>query len=166
MHAAHERITYEQLKHSMDKEGLKIQPLLVPISVVMSDKEVEAVEQMQPELAGLGMQVDPASAESVVIRGVPALLGRSSAEQLLRDVVADMLEYGSSARMEENRDEILSTMACHGSVRANRKLTLDEMNALLRDMEETERSGQCNHGRPTWFQLSLGELDALFMRGR
>jgi len=166
MHAAHERITYEQLKHSMDKEGLKIQPLLVPISVVMSDKEVEAVEQMQPELAGLGMQVDPASAESVVIRGVPALLGRSSAEQLLRDVIADMLEYGSSARMEENRDEILSTMACHGSVRANRKLTLDEMNALLRDMEETERSGQCNHGRPTWFQLSLGELDALFMRGR
>lgn len=166
MHAAHERITYEQLKQSIDKEGLKIQPLLVPISVVMSDKEVQVVEQMNADLAGLGLQVEPASAESVVIRGVPALLGRSSAEQLLRDVVADMLEYGSSARMEENRDEILSTMACHGSIRANRKLTLDEMNALLRDMEETERSGQCNHGRPTWFQLSLGELDSLFMRGR
>jgi len=166
MHAAHERITYEQLKQSIDKEGLKIQPLLVPISVVMSDKEVQAVEQMNTDLAELGLQVEVASAESVVIRGVPALLGRSSAEQLLRDVVADMLEYGSSARMEENRDEILSTMACHGSIRANRKLTLDEMNALLRDMEETERSGQCNHGRPTWFQLSLGELDSLFMRGR
>jgi DNA mismatch repair protein MutL len=166
MHAAHERITYEQLKQSIDKEGLKIQPLLVPISVVMSDKEVQVVEQMNADLAGLGLQVEPASAESIVIRGVPALLGRSSAEQLLRDVVADMLEYGSSARMEENRDEILSTMACHGSIRANRKLTLDEMNALLRDMEETERSGQCNHGRPTWFQLSLGELDSLFMRGR
>ena len=166
MHAAHERITYEQLKQSIEKEGLKIQPLLVPISVVMSDKEVQIVEQMNADLAGLGLQVEPASAESIVIRGVPALLGRSSAEQLLRDVVADMLEYGSSARMEENRDEVLSTMACHGSIRANRKLTLDEMNALLRDMEETERSGQCNHGRPTWFQLSLGELDSLFMRGR
>lgn len=166
MHAAHERITYERLKNAMDHDELKVQPLLVPVSLALSAQEVDLVMALGPELTQLGLQLEVASEESIVIRGVPAMLGRGNPEGLVRDVLSDFLEYGSSQRMTEQRDELLSTMACHGSVRANRKLSIPEMNALLRDMEETERSGQCNHGRPTWFQLTLAELDGLFMRGQ
>ena len=166
MHAAHERITYEGLKMSRDAEGVRSQPLLVPQSVAVSQREVSVAETHAALFRDLGMAVETSGEESLVIRSVPALLRDSDLEMLLRDVLADLVEYGSSERIEAHMDEILSTMACHGSVRANRRLTVPEMNALLRDMEETERSGQCNHGRPTWVQLGLEELDKLFLRGR
>lgn len=166
MHAAHERITYEQMKKDFDKEGLISQPLLVPESLSVSQREADAVEQNPEVFARLGFSVERAAAESVVVREIPALLRGTQVEALLRDVISDVLEHGISERIRHQINEILSTMACHGSVRANRKLSLPEMNALLRDMEATERSGQCNHGRPTYFQLSLDELDKLFLRGR
>jgi DNA mismatch repair protein MutL len=166
MHAAHERITYERLKRAMDADGLKTQPLLVPVSLALSAREVALVTDRADELSEIGLQLEAVSEESVIIRGVPSMLSRDNPEQLVRDVLSDFLEFGSSNRINDGRDELLSTMACHGSVRANRKLSIPEMNALLRDMEETERSGQCNHGRPTWFQLTLSELDSLFMRGQ
>ena len=166
MHAAHERIIYEQMKTACDAEGLKSQPLLVPISIALSEQEMGIVDACKPELAAFGIDIDKASEASIILRSVPTLLSKGDIEQLVRDVLADFLEYASSARIKQHRDEILSSMACHGSVRANRKLSLPEMNALLRDMEETENSGQCNHGRPTWCELSIAELDSLFMRGR
>ena len=166
MHAAHERITYEQMKQQMDQTGVTTQPLLVPISVSLSNREVAALEAHQDDLARRGLAFEIASEESVIIRSVPALIQRDHAEQLVRDVSADLVEHGQSSRLQEERDELLATMACHGSVRANRRLSLQEMNHLLRLMEETERSSQCNHGRPTWFQVSLAELDSLFSRGR
>jgi DNA mismatch repair protein MutL len=166
MHAAHERITYERLKTARDQEGIRSQPLLVPQSVAVSQREVQVAGEYGELFARLGLAVDVAGEESLVIRQIPVSLRDSDVEQLLRDVLADLIEFGSSERIEAHMDEILSTMACHGSVRANRRLTIPEMNALLRDMEETERSGQCNHGRPTWTQLGLDELDKLFLRGR
>lgn len=166
MHAAHERITYEQMKTDFDKEGLIAQPLLVPESLSVSQREADAVEQNPDVFLRLGFRVERAAAESIVVREIPALLRGTQVEALLRDVISDVLEHGTSQRIRHKINEILSTMACHGSVRANRKLTIPEMNALLRDMEATERSGQCNHGRPTYFQLSLDELDKLFLRGR
>jgi DNA mismatch repair protein MutL len=166
MHAAHERITYERLKTSRDQEGIRSQPLLVPQSVAVSQREVQVAGEHGALFQRLGLAVDVAGEESLVIRQIPVSLRDSDVEQLLRDVLADLIEFGSSERIEAHMDEILSTMACHGSVRANRRLTIQEMNALLRDMEETERSGQCNHGRPTWTQLGLDELDKLFLRGR
>jgi DNA mismatch repair protein MutL len=166
MHAAHERITYERLKTARDAQGIKSQPLLVPQSVAVSQREVQVAAEHDQLFQRLGLAVDVAGEESLVIRQIPVSLRDSDVELLLRDVLADLIEYGSSERIEAHLDEILSTMACHGSVRANRRLTIPEMNALLRDMEETERSGQCNHGRPTWTQLGLDELDKLFLRGR
>lgn len=166
MHAAHERITYERMKTACDAEGLKSQPLLIPVTLSVSDREADCAEQHAGEFQSLGIGVERMGQESLVVRQIPALLRDSDVEQLVRDVLADILTYGSSERVMEHRDEILATMACHGSVRANRKLTIPEMNALLRDMEITERSGQCNHGRPTWAMQSLSELDALFLRGR
>jgi DNA mismatch repair protein MutL len=166
MHAAHERITYERLKTARASEGIRSQPLLVPRAVAVSQREVQMASEHAGLFQGLGMVVEAAGEESLVIRQIPVTLRDSDVEQLLRDVLADLIEYGSSDRIESHLDEILSTMACHGSVRANRRLTIPEMNALLRDMEATERSGQCNHGRPTWTQLSLEELDKLFLRGR
>ncbi|MFT3931959.1 MAG: DNA mismatch repair endonuclease MutL [Spongiibacteraceae bacterium] len=166
MHAAHERITYERMKTARDGEGISSQPLLVPRSVAVSAREADCAEQNAAEFASFGITLERAGPESVLIREVPILLRDGDVEQLVRDVLADLLEHGSSARIEACSNEILATMACHGSVRANRKLSIAEMNALLRDMEETERSGQCNHGRPTWVQLSMGELDKLFLRGR
>jgi len=166
MHAAHERITYERLKVSVDAEEIKEQPLLVPVSLSVSEAEVRAVEDMRDELKLLGFEMESMSDESLLIRSIPAMLDRNQAEALVRDLVADLMEYGTSNRITEHRDEILSTMACHGSVRANRKLTIPEMNALLRDMEETERSGQCNHGRPTWAEQTITQLDDLFLRGQ
>ncbi|MDH3789606.1 MAG: DNA mismatch repair protein MutL, partial [Xanthomonadales bacterium] len=166
MHAAHERITYEQLKNRYSDEGITGQRLLVPLDVQLSEAEADLVAERQQELASLGLLVDRAGPESVLVREVPALLARSDPAQLLRDVLSDLGSMGRSERIETETHEILSTMACHGSVRANRILTLAEMDALLRDMERTERSGHCNHGRPTWVQLDMATLDRLFLRGR
>ncbi|MGL4564550.1 MAG: DNA mismatch repair endonuclease MutL [Halioglobus sp.] len=166
MHAAHERITYERLKAARDSEGIRSQPLLVPRAVAVSQREVQVAAGHAALFQRLGMLVDVAGEEALVIRQIPVSLRDSEVEQLLRDVLADLIEFGSSDRIEGHLDAILSTMACHGSVRANRRLTIPEMNALLRDMEATERSGQCNHGRPTWIQLGIEELDRLFLRGR
>ncbi len=166
MHAAHERITYERMKNAFDLQGLVSQPLLVPESLAVSQREADAVESNQAVFTQLGFGVERAASESIIVREIPAILRGSEVEKLLRDVLSDLLEHGSSERIRDHINEILSTMACHGSVRANRRLTLPEMNALLRDMEITERSGQCNHGRPTWSQLTVEELDKLFLRGR
>jgi DNA mismatch repair protein MutL len=166
MHAAHERITYERLKQAHSDGGIQSQPLLVPISLAVSEKEARWAENNAEVFSELGFEVDSTGPESLRIRQCPVLLGQDNAETLLRDVLADCMAHGSSTRIQEAINEILSTMACHGSIRANRMLTIAEMNALLRDMEITERSGQCNHGRPTWVQLSIAELDKLFMRGR
>jgi DNA mismatch repair protein MutL len=166
MHAAHERITYERMKKALEEHQLHSQPLLVPITFAVSEKEAAFAEENQLFIQKLGIELERMGPESLAVRQIPALLSNSNVEQLMRDVLSDLIEYGSSIRIEENINEILSTMACHGSVRANRQLTIQEMNALLRDMEITERSGQCNHGRPTWVQLSMMDLDKFFMRGR
>ena len=166
MHAAHERITYERMKHSHGGEGIRSQPLLVPQTVAVSQREADCAEGHAALFAQLGMDVQRAGEEALVLRAVPIALREADGEQLLRDVLSDLLTHGSSDRVEAQIDGLLSTMACHGSVRANRRLTPPEMNALLRAMEETERSGQCNHGRPTWTRLALDELDKLFLRGR
>jgi len=166
MHAAHERITYERLKTGYDAADLKVQPLLVPLQLNVSVREAERVEQEQTLLAELGLQLDRSGPEKITLRALPAILKNDNAETLVRDVMADLVTHGESTKIEEARNEILSTMACHGSVRANRSLTIPEMNTLLRDMERTERSGQCNHGRPTWLQFSIEQLDKLFLRGR
>ncbi len=166
MHAAHERITYEHMKTASSDQGIKVQPLLVPISIAVSEREADLAEEHNAYLMSLGMEIERQGPENLRLSQIPTILAKANAEQLLRDVLSDLLEHGSSDRLEAHRDEILSTMACHGSVRANRQLTLAEMNALLRDMERTERSGQCNHGRPTWVQQNLSELDKLFLRGQ
>jgi DNA mismatch repair protein MutL len=166
MHAAHERITYEQLKSRYCGEGITGQRLLVPVDVQISEAEAELAEESQEKLGELGLLVDRSGPESVVVREVPALLANSDPARLLRDVLSDLGGMSHSDRIETETNEILSTMACHGSVRANRILTLPEMNALLRDMERTERSSHCNHGRPTWVQLDMATLDRLFLRGR
>lgn len=166
MHAAHERITYEKLKTQFAEQQLQSQPLLVPVSVAVSEKEANSAEENNDLFARIGFDIERAGPETLLIRQVPIVLFKSNVENLIRDVLSDLIEYGSSQRIEQNINALLSTMACHGSVRANRQLTLPEMNALLRDMEETERSGQCNHGRPTWTQMTMSELDKLFMRGQ
>ncbi len=166
MHAAHERITYERLKAQHAQGSLPVQRLLVPVTVEVSRREAELAEEHRATLETMGVEVDRLGPQSLVVRAVPSLLARADAGALVRDLLADLGEVGDSRRVEEQRDELLATLACHGSVRANRRLTLDEMNALLRDMERTERSGQCNHGRPTWVQLDLDQLDRLFLRGR
>ena len=165
-HAAHERITYERLKAARAANGLARQPLLVPISLHLASGEMAAFEEFSSAFDGLGFVVEIAGENSVLIREIPVILARDNAEQLVRDVLADLSEVGHSDRLSARIDEILATMACHGAVRANRALSISEMNALLRDMEVTENSGQCNHGRPTWVQLSHDELDKLFLRGR
>ncbi len=165
MHAAHERITYERMKQDFEGEGVKAQPLLVPETIAVSQKEADTAEQYDSTFEALGFELQRAGPESLLVRQVPVLLNRAAVEQLVRDVISDLIEHGSSERITHHINEILSTMACHGSVRANRKLSIPEMNALLRDMEATERSGQCNHGRPTWALQTLDELDKLFMRG-
>jgi DNA mismatch repair protein MutL len=166
MHAAHERITYERLKQSHADEGIRSQPLLVPMSIAVSKGEVKLVEQSQAIFSELGFIVEPLSAEAIVVRQIPTVLKDADIESLVRDVLADIAEHGASSRIREHINELFATVACHGSVRANRRLSLAEMNALLRDMERTERSGQCNHGRPTWVQLRMDQLDKLFMRGQ
>jgi DNA mismatch repair protein MutL len=166
MHAAHERITYEQLKQRHDGEGIRRQRLLMPLEVVVSEAEADLAEDRSDELELLGLVVDRAGPESLLLREAPVLLARGDLAALLKDVLSDLGNLGRSARVESETNEILSTMACHGSVRANRLLNTHEMNALLRDMERTERSGHCNHGRPTWVQLDMATLDRLFLRGR
>jgi DNA mismatch repair protein MutL len=166
MHAAHERITYERMKSAREGAGIQTQPLLVPVSIEVSQHEADCAEAHHDFFDSVGILVDRAGPESLLVRQIPVILQSSDVDQLLRDVLSDILEYGSSDRIQAHIDEILSTMACHGSVRANRRLSIPEMDGLLRDMEDTERSGQCNHGRPTWTQLSLEELDRLFLRGQ
>ncbi len=166
MHAAHERITYERMKTALAGEGIRSQPLLVPLSVHVSESEARLAMDCTEVFAELGLQLEAMGPETLVVRQVPALLRDADVERLLRDVLSDLATYGSSERVREAINALLGTLACHGSVRANRRLTLPEMNALLRDMERTERSGQCNHGRPTWVQLGMDELDKLFLRGR
>lgn len=166
MHAAHERITYERMKTRLEGEGIRTQRLLVPASVVLSEAEADVAEDHREQLASLGLMFDRTGPETLLLRELPALLADADGAGLMRDVVADLARDGQSQRIENETNELLSTMACHGSVRANRILGLAEMNALLRDMEHTERSGQCNHGRPTWVQLDMGMLDRLFLRGR
>ncbi len=166
MHAAHERITYERMKESSQQEQLKMQPLLVPLSIAVSQAEADCAEAQSEALLALGIELERVAAESIIVRQIPAILRNANVEQLVRDVLSDVLEFGTSDRVQAHQDELLSTMACHGSVRANRHLTIPEMNALLRDMEATENSGQCNHGRPTWVYQSLDQLDKLFLRGQ
>ena len=166
MHAAHERIVYERLKATFEDDGIRSQPLLVPVSLVVSRREADVAEQSQQMFQSLGLEIDRLSPTQILIRRVPIELCDADVQALVRDVIADLVMHGTSSRIRERINDVLSSMACHGSVRAHRKLTLPEMNSLLRDMELTERSGQCNHGRPTWVQLSIDQLDKLFKRGQ
>ncbi|MDF9433103.1 DNA mismatch repair endonuclease MutL [Chromohalobacter israelensis] len=171
MHAAHERITYERMKQQVHGDGqalgrLQTQPLLVPVSIAASAREVETAENERATFERLGVELDVAGPETLLVRQVPVLLGNADVEALIHDMLGDLERFGRSDRLEVHINELLSSMACHGSVRANRRLTVPEMNALLRDMERTERSGQCNHGRPTWTEMSMHELDKLFLRGQ
>jgi DNA mismatch repair protein MutL len=166
MHAAHERIGYEKLKAAHDGGGVRVQPLLVPQSLAVSSREADAAEREAGTLAALGFEVSRSGPQSLLLRSVPTLLADTDVVALLRDVIGDLLEHGHTRRVEEARDGLLATMACHAAVRAHRRLTVPEMDALLREMESTERSGQCNHGRPTWARFGLAEIDAWFLRGR
>ena len=169
MHAAHERIVYERLKANFAARGdaaIEAQPLLIPATFAATAAEFATAEAQAATLAALGLDVSPLAAGVLAVRSQPAALAGADVVALARAVLAELAQYGSSRLVERAQDEILSTMACHGAVRANRQLTLDEMNALLRDMEATDRADQCNHGRPTWRQITLKELDGLFWRGR
>lgn len=165
-HAAHERISYERLKREYDSGSVRSQPLLLPLTVHVSEAEAELAEKNHELFAGVGLQVDRRGLSKLIVRSVPVELQSADAEQLLRDVLSDISENGHSFRIREEINKLLSTMACHGSVRANRALTTTEMNALLRQMESTPNSDQCNHGRPTWVELDMKQLDGLFLRGR
>ncbi|QFT53186.1 DNA mismatch repair endonuclease MutL [Microbulbifer sp. THAF38] len=166
MHAAHERIVYEQMKTAHAAGGIQAQPLLVPVSLAVSQREADCFEERSEVFTSLGFVLQRAGPETLLVRQVPTMLHGAQVEQLVRDVLSDLLGQGDSERIGERINEVLATMACHGSVRANRRLTVPEMNALLRDMERTERSGQCNHGRPTWTQVKLADMDKWFMRGQ
>jgi DNA mismatch repair protein MutL len=176
MHAAHERIVYERLKTQMDAAtadspgartaALSSQPLLIPATFAATAEEIATADAHAETLQLLGLEITPLSAGSLAVRAVPATLARGDAAELARSVLAELAQHDASTVVQRARDELLATMACHGAVRANRRLTLEEMNALLRQMEATERSDQCNHGRPTWRLLSVRELDTLFLRGR
>lgn len=166
MHAAHERVTYERMKQGWAEEGIRSQPLLVPETLAVTSREARIAEEHAALLQELGFELSPMGPETLLIRSVPALLRGADVKALVQDVLADLNITGESSRVRERCNEILATMACHGSVRASRQLTVAEMNALLRDMERTERAGQCNHGRPTWVQLGMDDLDRLFLRGR
>ncbi|MBI1175289.1 MAG: DNA mismatch repair endonuclease MutL [Sideroxydans sp.] len=166
MHAAHERIVYEKLKNALDQQQIPTQQLLIPASFAADALDIATVEEDQAALAQLGFDLAPISPTTLAVRAMPAMLKQAHAEAAARDVLHELREYGASRALTERRNELLATLACHSAVRANQQLTLEEMNHILREMERTERSGQCNHGRPTWFQISIAELDAMFMRGQ
>src|SRR3569832_1867487 len=166
MHAAHERIVYERLKRQMDTGRIASQPLLIPATFAATPEEVATAEHCTDALAQLGVEITPFSPKTLAVRAVPTTLAQGDAVELARGVLAELSQHDASTVVQRAQNELLGTMACHGAVRANRRLTIDEMNAQLRQMEETERSDQCNHGRPTWRQLSVKELDSLFLRGR
>jgi len=165
-HAAHERVTYEALKKQYHQGTVPSQPLLLPLKIQVSSSEADLVEQQHEFFSALGFELNRTGPEAIVLRATPALLGREDMDALIRDILSDIITHGMSQRVLDKSNEILATMACHGSVRAKRKLTIEEMNALLRDMEQTERIGQCNHGRPTWIELSTSDLDKFFLRGQ
>jgi len=165
MHAAHERVVYERLKDSLGAAQIESQPLLIPVSFAATPQEIATAEAHAESLLRLGLDVAPLSAKALAVRARPAALAGGDVVELARSVLAELAQFDASHAIERAQHEILATMACHGAVRANRQLTLDEMNGLLRDMERTERADQCNHGRPTWRQLTMKELDGLFMRG-
>jgi DNA mismatch repair protein MutL len=166
MHAAHERILYEQFKRALDDDAVQVQPLLIPVTFFADPVEVGAAEENRETLQTLGFDIAVLSPTTLAVRAIPALLKNADAQGLARDVLRDVREYGGSRLLLERRNELLGTLACHTAVRANRMLTVPEMNSLLRQMEATERADQCNHGRPTWVQLGLAELDRLFLRGQ
>jgi len=166
MHAAHERIVYERMKAQLARDGIASQPLLVPVTVAVSPQEADALDEHASAFHTLGFEVDRVGADTVAVRRVPVLLKDADAGLLVRDMLADLHALGSSGRLDEALQHVLGNIGCRNSVRAHRRLTLAEMNALLRDMEATPNSGQCNHGRPTWTELSMNELDKLFLRGR
>ncbi len=166
MHAAHERIVYEKLKTSLDGQQLATQPLLIAVTFQAEALDVATAEEEQPALTKLGFDLAPLSPTTLAIRAMPAMLKQAHAEAAAREVLHELREFGASRALTERRNQLLATLACHSAVRANQQLSLPEMNSILREMEHTERADQCNHGRPTWFQISLAELDAMFMRGQ
>ena len=165
-HAAHERIVYEKLKTSLDHQQIATQPLLIPVSFAAEALDIATAEEERTAIMQLGFDIMPLSPTTLAVRAMPAMLKQTHAEAAARDVLQELREYGATHTLTERRNELLSTLACHSAVRANQNLTITEMNSILREMERTERSGQCNHGRPTWFQMTIKELDALFMRGK
>jgi DNA mismatch repair protein MutL len=166
MHAAHERIMYEKLKTALDARAIPMQPLLVPVTISAGSLDIATAEEHGAMLRQIGFDIAPNSPTSLIIRATPALLADADVRTLAADVLREVREVGASRVLTERSNELLGTMACHAAVRANRRLSITEMNALLRDMEVTERSGLCNHGRPTWRQVTVAELDKLFMRGQ
>jgi len=154
------------LKEARACDGIRTQLLLVPLALSVSEREAAIAQEHADDLDALGFEIVRSGPQSVTVKRYPGLLEGADVERLVRDVLSDLVAHGNTRRLEEMQNEVLSTMACHGSVRAHRRLTLPEMNALLREMEATERSGQCNHGRPTWVQMSVAELDRMFLRGR
>jgi DNA mismatch repair protein MutL len=166
MHAAHERVVYEKLKSALDSRSVSMQPLLIPVTFRADSLEIATAEENDAILRELGFEIVAISPTALAVRALPATLKDADATQLARAVLSEIREFGASQVMTGRRNELLSTMACHNAVRANRILTVPEMNGLLREMEMTERSDQCNHGRPTWFEMTLADLDKMFMRGR
>jgi DNA mismatch repair protein MutL len=166
MHAAHERIVYEQLKNALDLEAIPKQTLLIPIDIRLELIQIEVVHENEALLNTLGFEFSSSGPENIALRAIPSFIGTDKVTGLVENVIKDIVHYGSTRVLQEHRNEVLSTLACHSAVRANRKLTIEEMNNLLREMEKTERSDHCNHGRPTWFHISLSELDTRFMRGQ
>ncbi|GAB1231758.1 DNA mismatch repair endonuclease MutL [Ferrigenium sp. UT4] len=166
MHAAHERIVYEKLKTAFDAQQMPTQPLLIPVSFAADTLDVATVEDAQEALHKLGFDIAPLSTNTLAVRTMPAMLKQSKAEAAAKEVLHELRDFGASRALTERRNELLATLACHSAVRANQQLSIPEMNAILREMEQTERADQCNHGRPTWFQVTIAELDAMFMRGK
>ncbi len=166
MHAAHERIVYEKLKTALDEQKIPTQPLLIPVTFHADTLDLATVEEEQTVLATLGFDLAPISPTTLAVRAMPAMLKQSHAEAAAREVLHELREFGASRTLTERRNELLATLACHSAVRANQQLSIPEMNSILREMEQTERADQCNHGRPTWFQITVAELDAMFMRGK